>query len=197
VATSKGAGRVVASLGATAIVAAIAFAHCSSSSITGPSTNQGTTQGTNGNTGPSKDLLSPTKFGPIRFPMTMLPEQSPCTGQPIAWDPTQSFTMMQGTTQSGTDGQLHSQYHMNTQAQGVTNQPTAVYRSYVGSEEYDSQDFVFTTQTEKHKVEWNVKVIAKGEDGGVHDEDDFFIHIVMNVPLDPTQADLTASGYCR
>lgn len=196
---TKGASRVAMSLGGTAVIAAIAFAHCSSSSITGPGTNQGTAHGGNvagGNTGPSKDL-TPAKFGPIKVPMTVLPPQSPCTGQPIAWDPTHSFTMMQGTTQTGTDGTAHFQYHMNTQAQGITNVPLVAYRQYVGSEEYDSQDFVFTTRAEKYKVEWNVKMIAKGEDGTIHDEDDFMLHIVMNTPFDPLQADITTEGVCK
>ena len=199
VVATKGMRRVAASLGGTVLVAAIAFAHCSSSSITGPGTNQGASGGNDGgNTGHTKDVLSPpTKFGPIRVPMTVLPEQSPCTGQPIVWDPTQSFTMTQGTSQVGLDGSAHFQYHMNTQAQGVTNVPLAVYRQYVGSEEYNSQDMVFSDENQKYKLEWNVKMIAKGEDGTIHDEDDFFLHIVMNMPFDPLQADITTYGYCN
>jgi len=199
---TKGTSRVAVSLGGTALIAAFAFARCRSSSITGPSTpatNQGTAQNGNGGSPPrSNDLGTPTnKFGPIRIPFTVLPESSPCTGQPIVWDPTHSFTMMQGTNQVGTDGSAHYQYHMNTQAQGITNVPTAVYRQYVGSEEYNSQEFVFTTPLDKYKVEWNVKMIAKGEDGTIHDEDDFFIHIIMNAGFDPTQADITSLGYCK
>jgi hypothetical protein len=67
----------------------------------------------------------------------------------------------------------------------------------VGSEEYDSQEFVFTNTTDRYKVEWNVKMIAKGEDGTIHDEDDFFLHIVMNTGFDPTQTDITTLGYCK
>jgi hypothetical protein len=197
---TKGIVRVGMSLGATALVAAIAFAHCSSSSITGPGTTQSAPTGNNGgdNTDHAKDVLAPpAKFGPIRVPMTVLPQQSPCTGQPIVWDPTQSFTMMQGTSQTALDGAAHFQYHMNTQAQGVTNIPLAAYRQYVGSEEYDSQDMVFSDQNQRYKLEWNVKMIAKGEDGAIHDEDDFFIHVIMNTPFDPLQADVTTYGQCK
>jgi hypothetical protein len=198
---TKGFSRVALSLGGTAIIAAIAFAHCSSSSITGPkssapaATPGGITPG-----GTQKDLFSPSKFGPIRSPMTVLPDNSPCTGQPILWDPTKQFTMTQGTTQSGTDATLHVQMHLNSQAQGVTSPAVAATvdpLNYVGSEEYNSQQIVFVTGTEKYKLEWNMKIIAKGNDGTLFPEDDFMMHIVANVPLDPTQMDVTGTSYCQ
>ena len=42
-----------------------------------------------------------------------------------------------------------------------------------------------------------IKVIAKGNDGTIFDDDDFFLHIMMDTPLDVAQATLTANTYCR
>jgi hypothetical protein len=198
----KGMARVALSLGGTAVIAAIAFAHCNSSSITGPSGSKFSTPGPAAKpvNGPSRDLGAPAKTS-NHLPMPMLPDQNPCTGQVILWDPTQSFTNIQTTTQSGLDGQLHAQFHLNSQAQGATdpvrNPPAVPTLQYVGSQEQNSQDMVFATGNERYKMEWTIKVIAKGNDGTIFDDDDFFLHVMMDSPLDVAQATLTANTYCR
>jgi len=200
---TRGAPRIIGSLGAAALIAGIAFARCNSSGITGPKSTLSSTQGTGlpRNGGSGKDLGTPTKGGPIRLQMAMLPATNPCTGQGVLWDPTQSFTMAQSTIQAGTDGALHAQFHLNSQAQGSTDPannlnalPTLQYN---GGQQYDSQDMVFVTGNEHYKLEWNIKIIAKGNDGTIFDDDDFFLHLVMDTPLDVTQASTTTSTYCR
>jgi hypothetical protein len=86
--------------------------------------------------------------------------------------------MMQGTTQiSGPslDGRMHVQFHLNAQGQGAS-----ATRRYTGSQEYNSQDFTFLSgDRNRFKFEWNVKMIAKGEDGTLMPGDDFFLHVVQ------------------
>jgi hypothetical protein len=54
---------------------------------------------------------------------------------------------------------------------------------------------VFATGTERYKEEWNMKIIAKGEDGSLHPEDDFFLHVVSYLAVD--HVDALADPYCK
>src|SRR5919106_1772993 len=80
VVATKGVARGGMSLGGTALVAAIAFAHCSSSKITGPNSG-GNTQSSGGevSTGPTHNgnvtetWLPAGTFGPITLTVTVIP----------------------------------------------------------------------------------------------------------------------------
>lgn len=198
---TRGYGRVAGSLGATALIAAITFAKCRSSSITGPSSPSSSTTKPTMNA-PSKDLgaAAPSQYGPIHIQAATLPPANPCTMQGVLWDGPNSFTNISSTIQMGTDGNLHVRFHMNTQAQGTSdannnpnNRPAL---NYNGSQEQDSQDFVVGS-TSRYHAEWNLKVMAKGNDGTIFDSDDFYLHMVMDSPVDVTDAVISSSGYCR
>jgi hypothetical protein len=175
---TKGFGRIALSLGATAIIAGTAFANCSGSDITGPADpSSAATPGVG--TQASTTVKSPA---PFRIPMPLLPTNNPCNGDgPIIWD--HGSTMIQGTTQvsSSLDGRFHAQFHLNAQGQGTS--PT---RRYTGGQEYNSQTFTFLLgDNNKFKFEWNVRLIAKGEDGTLFPEDDFHLHIVQTMGAAP------------
>ena len=175
---TKGFSRIALSLGATAVIAGTAFANCSSSDITGPSSDRPPAA-----SAPTPQASTETaKEGPFKLPFPALPAASPCTGEPIAWD--HGMTMVQGTTQITADplaGRLHIQFHLNASGQGVS-----ATRRYSGSQEYNSQLIsVPTGNQDRYKFEWNVKMIAKGEDGRLVPEDDFFLHVVQTFGPQP------------
>lgn len=196
---TRGVARVAGSLGATALIAVITFGRCKSSSITGPSSRSSTTTKPTINGGAS-DLGGPSQYGPIHIQAATLPPANPCTMQGVLWDGPNSFTNISSSIQMGTDGQLHVRFHMNTQALGTSdpnnnpnNRPAL---NYNGSQEQDSQDFVVGT-TSRYHAEWNLKVMAKGNDGTLFDSDDFYLHMVMDSPVDVSEAVISSSGYCR
>jgi hypothetical protein len=91
---------------------------------------------------------------------------------------------------------------MNSLAKGVTdpaNNPNGLPNlEYNGNQQDDSQDFVVNDPASDHfHVEWNLKIIAKGNDGSIFDQDDFFLHIVADTPVDITSAVLSGTNYCR
>jgi hypothetical protein len=109
---------------------------------------------------------------------------------------------MSGYTQSSTAGSLKTQFHMASWALGVSDpiQPVTAdlkWRRYAGTENYDTQERVYSTGLEKYKEEWDMKILSYGWNDARHDEDDFYLHVVIKVPLDPTQANATAFGYCK
>ena len=188
---NRGFGRVALTLGAAALVAGTAFANCSGSSITGPAADPAPPPA------PQMQTFT-TKTGQFRLPLAALPPASPCTADPIVWD--QGSTMIQSTmqTSTGLDGRFHVQFHLNAQGQGAS-----ATRRYSGSQEYNSQEFtVLSGDKNKFKFEWNVKVIARGEDGTLFPEDDFHLHVVATMGpapnFFPEAADATAPpGECR
>jgi hypothetical protein len=104
----------------------------------------------------------------------------------------------------GTDGNLHVRFHMNTQALGTSDQsnnPNSRPKfDYNGSQEQDSQDFVVDNSvgsTSRYHAEWNLKIMAKGNGGVLSPDDDFYLHMLMDSPVDVTQAVISSSGYCR
>ncbi len=201
---TKGVGRIALSLTATAIIAGTAFANCSSSDITGPRANttlEATTDAVS-TTSPTTSATSTTKEGPVKLPVTTIPPSSPCTAQPIAWD--KMFTLLQGTTQITAEAdRFHAQFHLNSVAQGITDTetaPGASVRRYTGSEQFNSQILtILANSTEKVQFEWNMKIIAKGEDGTLFPEDDFFLHVVSRFGPPPlfTPEEVTMYGRCR
>jgi hypothetical protein len=208
VVATKGFSRLAASLGGTAVIAAVAFAHCSSSGITSPTSGntRGTTAGAahngDGTDGTTTTWLPAAKFGPITLLVTVIPPLSPCTQQGIFWEPGKQYTTMEGYTQSGTDGSLKSQFHLASWALGVTDVTIPAvdprWRRYAGSETYDTQERIYATGRERYKEEWNMKILAYGNSDERHDEDDFFLHVVIDIPVDPTSiANLYAYGYCK
>lgn len=211
---NKGFTRVAMTLGATAIVAGTAFANCSSSDITGPSSDPPRASleptSTSTTTAPlqqeevtTTSTITTKQPAPFRLPFAALPPTNPCTGEPITWD--HGSTMMQGTAQTSTglDGRMHVQFHLNAQGQGVSGANAVKVRKYSGSQEYNSQSFtVLTGASEKYKFEWSVKVIARGESGALAPEDDFFLHVVTTIgpapDFFPEAADATAPpGRCQ
>ena len=207
---TKGIRRVAMSLGGTALVAAVAFARCSSSSITGPNSGNGTTQSSGGevSTGPTNNgsltemWLPAATFGPIKLTVTVIPPYSPCTNQSILWSPDKQYTIMSGYTQSSTAGSLRTQFHLASWALGVTDPISlattdAGWRKYAGTENYDTQQRVYSTGMEKYKEEWDMKILSYGPNDERHDEDDFFLHMVVKVPIPPDDATAFAFGYCK
>ena len=186
---TKGLTHIALTLGATAIVAGTAFANCSSSDITGPSSDPAPVSST---TAPvqadieTQSTITAKQPAPFRLPIAALPPNNPCTGEPIVWD--HGSTMVQGTlqTSAGLDGRLHVQFHLNAQGNGVSGASATRVRRYSGSQEYNSQTLSMpANSTERFKFEWNVKVIAKGETGTLVPEDDFFLHIVSTIGPPP------------
>ena len=189
---TKGFTHVALTLGATAIVAGTAFANCSSSDITGPSSDPprmtlepapvtSPTSSTEG-TATTQSTITTKQPAPFKMPFAALPPNNPCTGEPVVWD--HGTTMMQGTAQTSTglDGRMHVQFHLNASGQGVSGASATRARKYSGSQEYNSQSFtVLADQTERYKFEWNVKVIARGESGALAPEDDFMLHVVATM----------------
>ena len=89
---TKGVASVFGPLGATALVAAIAFAHCSKNTITGPSApSTATPTNPPAPTGPGKGMatVSQPKQAIAVFPTNLLPAVHPC-------DPTVIFDAMSG-----------------------------------------------------------------------------------------------------
>ena len=207
---TKGFGHVALTLGATAVIAGTAFANCRGSDITGPSsdgprssmdvtsTTTTTTSTTSTTSSSNTSVTETTKEGPFKLPFALLPPANPCRGDAIAWD--HGSTMIQGTTQItlGSDGRYHAQFHFNAQGRGES--PT---RKYSGSQEYNSQSItVDATSTTKLRYVWNLKIIAKGEDGNFAPADDFFLQVVATIGPPPTfvpeLAEATAlPGECR
>ena len=175
---TKGFSRLALSLGATAVIAGTAFANCSSSDITGPSSDPPPAASAPG----PQAATETAKEGPIKLPFPALPAASPCTGDVIAWD--HGMTMMQGTTQITADplgGRIHIQFHLNASGQG-----TSATRRYSGSQEYNSQLFTLSpSNKDPFRFVWNVKMIAKGEDGRLMPEDDFFLHVIQTFGPQP------------
>ena len=209
---TKGAARIGISLGSTAVIAAIAFAHCSSSSITGPNRGGGGNNAPSGVAqGPSKTeglvtdtWLPPARFGPLKVPMTVIPPFSPCTQQVIEWAVGKQYTIMEGTTQSSTGGQLKTQFALASWALGNTAPPALQppladenWRKYAGTETYNSQERVYATGQEKFREEWNMKILSYGRNDERHDQDDFFLHVVVKVPPGLTDTQVMAFGYCK
>ena len=203
---TKGFTHVALTLGATAVVAGTVFANCSSSDITGPSSDPVTVAASPAPAQSdieTQSTITTKQPAPFRLPFAALPPASPCTGEPIVWD--HGSTMMQGTlqTSTGLDGRMHVQFHLNAQGHGESGPTATKVRRYSGSQEYNSQTFtVLANATEKFKFEWTVKMIARGESGTLHPEDDFFLHVVSTFgpPPDffPEAADATAPpGGCH
>ena len=204
---TKGFSRVALALGGTAIVAGTMFAYCSSSDITGPSSetttvSEPTTTSTDISTTTDASITT-SKTGPFKLTFAALPPTNPCTGEPVVWD--HGSTMIQATiqTSTGTDGRMHVQFHLNAQGRGESGLTATRKRKYSGSQEYNSQTFtVLSGDTNKFKFEWNVKVIAQGETGTLHPEDDFVLHVVATFgpapDFFPEAADATAPpGDCH
>jgi len=207
-AATKGVGRVALSLGGTAIVAAVAFAHCSSTSITSPDSGNraapahGGVEATMSGGGLTDTWLPAAKFGPVKLLTTVIPPYSPCTQQNIVWDLDKQYTVMEGYTQSSTGGSLKSQFHLGSWALGRSSliQPVTAdpgWRKYAGTETYDTQERVYVTGAEKFREEWDMKILSYGWNDQRHDEDDFYLHMVVKVPVDPTDASAFAFGYCK
>ena len=199
---TQGAGRVFVSLGGAVVLVGAMLANCSD--ITGP--GQDTRQAAQPVAARPDEMSSAgtisTKTGPFIIPMSSLPLNNPCTGDAIVWD--RGKTLMQGYTQSstGSDGRVHIQFHFSTNGQGFSTTPVKT-RYYSGSEEYDSQTFT-TPTTDRFWFEWNLKMIARGEDGvTLFDGDDFVMHIKMRMGPEPTffppeEVSITGSNeYCR
>jgi hypothetical protein len=209
VVATKGFSRVAVSLGGAAIIAAVALGNCRSSSITSPTS--GNTQGAAEGPGRSgsgdgglttNTWLPAAKFGPITLLVTVIPPYSPCTQQGIFWEPGKQFTTMQGYTQSSTNGSLRSQFHLVSAALGVTDVTVPAtddrWRKYVGGETYDTQERVYSTGRERYREEWNMKILAYGNRDERHDDNDFFLHVVVDIPVDPTSIPaMYAYGYCK
>ena len=204
---TKGFTHVAMTLAATAIVAGTAFANCSSSDITGPSSSDDVSTVTSEPAPVQGDVETQTTTtvkqpAPFKLPFAMLPPTNPCTGEPVVWD--HGSTMMQGTlqTSTGLDGRLHVQFHLNAQGRGQSGASATRVRKYSGSQEYNSQLFTLTLpSTQRFKFEWNVKVIAQGESGALHPEDDFLLHVVATFGPAPDflfeSAEATAPGQCH
>ena len=198
---SKGLTRTALTLGATAVIAGTAFANCSSSDISGPSSDEGarattdvvspTSEPSTVTTTTTTATSSPQKTGPVKLFFAALPPKNPCTNDDILWDRQKSMLAITTQTSTGTDGRMHVQFHFNSQAHG-----TAALRPvhYTGSQEYNSQTFTYLPEAGNEnymKFEWNMKMVAKGESGPLGEEtllegDDFFLHIVAYPGEPPT-----------
>lgn len=202
---TKGFSRVGMSLGGTALIAALVFAHCSSSSITGPKSptsalKSAPASGVSKNDVGSTDTWLPAaQFGPITVPGTILPNPfaDPCTHQNVVWDPANSFTTMSGYTQSSTSGALRSQTNEYSKAYGTSLDPLdPQWRKYKGAESYSSQLRVYVTGAERYREEWDMKVIAYDKWDRAYDPDDFFFHVVVKTSIDPTKSSMRMYAYC-
>jgi len=212
--STKGSGRVVLSLGGTALVAGLAFARCRSSSITGPQAPTSAQQSTPGpQSGVGKTYGSPDNFGPavtfgpLKVPIMVLPipNYSPCTHQAIAWDPMQTYSILSGYTQTSLDPlnpSMRSFNHVLTASYGTTDPAEAQlldekWRKYKGSDERDTQLRVFSNLASRQLEEWDIKILSYGRNDERHDQDDFFYHMVTKISTDPTKTSIYAFAYCK
>jgi hypothetical protein len=207
----KGTTRVAASLGGTALIAAIAFAHCSSSSVTGPKSPTSAQRSAPSPSGPSKNYGTTNWLPPVVFTLNLphvmllpIPNYSPCTHQAIVWDLPKSYSRVTNYLQSAAppDPSLRSYDHVASWDVGVTD-PASLgmdsddWRRYKGYEEHDTDVRIFATGAERYKEEWDVKILAYGNRDQRCDADDFYFHYVLKVQSDPTKTSLVIFAYCK
>ena len=174
---TKGWRHVLAVLGGTAIGAGILFANCSSDTITAPSATRAPT-GSN-----AEAIVTQIDVGPADMPATLPPKG--CNGDPIVWTDTKTNTV--GQMVVTTTGTYHLKVHVSQHAQGYGSgeDPWKPRRNYIGSDEYD-QEINFTPGNDVVNVEFNLKVIAKGEAGAdgatpLFPGDDYMLHMIVPV----------------
>ena len=175
---TRGWRQVAAALGGTAIVAGVVFANCSSDSITGP--GKGTAAATGHN---AETIVTQIDVGPADMP-AQLPANA-CNGDPIVWEDPKTHTV--GQIVVTTTGGYHLKVHVSQQAQGYGSGQDRwkPRRNYVGSDEYD-QEMNFTPGNDVVNVEFNLKVIAKGEADAngltpLFPGDDYMLHMLVPV----------------
>jgi hypothetical protein len=175
---TRGWRQVAAALGGTAIVAGVVFANCSSDSITGPGKSTAAATGRN-----SETIVTQIDVGPAVMPATLPPNA--CNGDAIVWGDTKTNTV--GQMVVNTTGGYHLKVHVSQQAQGYGSgqDPWKPRRNYVGSDEYD-QEINFTPGSDVVNVEFNLKVIAKGEADAngvtpLFPGDDYMLHMLVPV----------------
>jgi hypothetical protein len=195
---TKGLRHIVQTTLATALILGVAFARCSSDSITGPSTGgsqAGTREpgsgthhgGDDGDDGIDPGLLiTPldigppsaieTAFGPINLPVDM--QATACNGDVVQWDPKRTYVTMSGFMAiNPATGVVYIRGHFKERAQGVGTivVPT---RKYTGYEEYD-KEYYLRPPTSVDEEEFELKIIAKGniEPWPLYPNDDFHMYV--------------------
>ena len=174
---TRGWRRVFATVGAAVVVSGILFANCSSDQIAGPSSTAPAS-------GENKDVIvTKIDVGPLDMPATLPP--TGCNGDQIVWTDTKTNTV--GQIVVNTTGSFHLKVHVSQNAKGYGSgqDPLKPRLNYVGTDEYD-QEMSFTPGNDVVNVEFNLKVIAKGEaaaDGTtpLFPGDDFMLHMIVPV----------------
>jgi hypothetical protein len=185
---TRGWRQVVAVLGTTAVIAGVAFANCSSDKLTGPRTTRGL--GYN-----REAIVTQIDVGPAEMPATLPPNA--CNGDPVVWADTKTSTV--GQIVVNTNGTFHLKVHVSQNAKGYGSgqNPWNPRRNYVGGDQYD-QELDFTPGTDVVNVEFNLKVIAKGEAGAdgltpLYPGDDYMLHMFVpvrsNGQVEPARAE--------
>ena len=175
---TRGWRRFFAVLGGTAVVAGILFAYCSSDTISGPRAARGPGSGYNADA-----IVTQIDVGPADMPATLPPNA--CNGDAVTWTNTKTNTV--GQVVITTTGGYHLKVHVSQNAQGYGSgqDPWKPRRNYVGTDEYD-QEINFTPGTDVVNVEFNLKVIAKGEADAagatpLFPGDDYMLHMLVPV----------------
>lgn len=173
---TRGWRQVVAVLGGTAVVAGVLFANCSSDTLTGPRATPGS--GFNADA-----IVTQIDVGPAVMPATLPP--TACNGDAIVWTDTKTNTV--GQMVITTTGTYHLKVHVSQNAQGYGSgqDPWKPRRNYVGTDEYD-QEINFSPGSDVVNVEFNLKVIAKGEADAagatpLFPGDDYMLHMLVPV----------------
>ena len=184
----RGWRQVVGVLGTAVAVGGILFASCSTDKIAGPNSPpvSGATK---------QAMVIPIDVGPAVMPATLPP--TACNGDPVVWTDTKTNTL--GKIVVTTSGVFQLKVHVSQTAKGYGSDqnPVKPRLNYVGTDEYD-QEVTFAPNNDVVNVEFNLKVIAKGEAGpdGVaplSPGDDFMLHMLLpvrsNGQVEPARAE--------
>ena len=186
---AKGFRRVVAPMLATAVVAGVSFANCSSDRITGPSSSRATsaTSPLSPTSSPSTSIASAGASGAIVTKVPFAIEEFPiqvttsCGGDVL--NVTYSKLNASGTITIAPTGGFHLQAHLNQsfKAEGMTLIPK---RFYTGSQDYDHETNIAGNAIDR--MDFEMHVIARGEGETLFPGDDLIYHTNVEIQINET-----------
>lgn len=209
---TKGVRRIVAPMLATALIAGVSFANCSSDGITGPdgasrpgpsapisaTTSGGELPGGGGTEVtpfPVTQEEIPTELAGVQVPTTM--QATACNGDVVAWE--DAWTKGSGVAYLNTKtGAMRVKLRFVQYAKGAgtmwqTN-PTFPKRYYSGYQEYEKELFMALGVSEAEE-EFELQIIAKGEKETREFQDDYKLRLRVAVTIRNGQMTMRSSTH--
>ena len=208
---TKGVRRVLAPMLATAVIAGVSFANCSSDGITGPDSGSRqspagpisatTSGGLPGGGGtevtpfPVTEEEIPTELAGVEVPTTM--QATACNGDVVAWE--DARTRGGGVSYLNTKtGAMRVKIKITQHAKGVGTRsqtdPKFPKRYYVGWEEYEKELYMALGVSEAEE-EFDLHIIAKGENETRQFQDDYMLRLRVWVAIRNGQMSMRSSTY--